>query len=524
MRVSIPSGIAAVLLLGVAVISLNHTSPSASAAEQLQEIVAANNAYKGWIHVQITAERRPDALPAGVPFPSKVEYHLNTKDGTHVSVRHIEGQREIALYSPARSEVVNFASRAGEIQIGSLTDDMARSFLHEAMIAPTNLGQWLELLKTQTGRAPQEVSRRRDGEDDRYDVVLFKDLAEAQAIGAKSNTVFPTSLTLWVEPASKRVVRMRYGEPISAMCQVSYGEPEIRDIYDLDVPRTAKVIDNRLAADLKTVMDRLDARVAKGFGDHVALVMSGDRTGAFLHVYASQGPKWLAMQYRIGKSPRSRLPDSAYGLLTVPADWPSVKPAELLGQIRQAAPTQYFIMDGDHGWAGWYDINKQSYPDARLIQAKERPSLIAQLSVAGEFIWPTRDTRNLLAPQVRGELLRDRDHPGLLGLKVERPAIAEQKNSRSENTTWFDPARDDMPVEKVWRLYGPDQKTVSIESRTAYLEYGRLANGQWYPTKWREDRIDSPQGRPATTSSDEYVLQIVPEMVLDSAWFVPPKR
>ena len=201
------------------------------------------------------------------------------------------------------------------------------------------------------------------------------------------------------------------------------------------------------------------------------------------------------------------------------------EPKTLLAQIQSGASLRYFIMDGDHGWAGWYDETSRSYPSARLVQAKERSVLISTVCLAAEHIWPSRATSSLGGSDVRGQLLQDKEHPKLLGIHVEQSpvATAEVHTNRSEKITWIDPARDDMPVEKTWRLYGRDQKTVSTETRTEYLDYARLPNGQWYPTRWRETTIQTLRKRPPVTSISQYNLQFIPDMHLDDAWFTPPK-
>jgi len=88
---------------------------------------------------------------------------------------------------------------------------------------------------------------------------------------------------------------------------VTYGPPEIHDIYDLGAPRTAKIVDERLKNDLKALTARLDQRALKGLGDYVALlcIYGQDDKGkidtdyGFVTLFAVKGDKWLAMEYRL---------------------------------------------------------------------------------------------------------------------------------------------------------------------------------------------------------------------------------
>lgn len=264
MRLSIPSGIAAIIMLAITVIWMGHASSTANAAEQLQEIVEASRDYKGWIHVQALIAK-PSHVPDGVvgPVPDKTEEHTNTVDGTQITIRYFGAQKEINYLSAIRGEILSYSSETGEIRIARLSDGLAKSIRDQATIAPSNLDQWLRLLKKQTGQPNPEISRRQEGATERYDVVLFKDPAEAKAVRDKTNTIFPSTLALWVEPVSKHVVKMQFGEPLNVSVSLSYGPPEIRDIYDLDVPHTAKIIDNRAASALEEPV-RNKAKTAEG--------------------------------------------------------------------------------------------------------------------------------------------------------------------------------------------------------------------------------------------------------------------
>ncbi len=536
MKIAIPSGIAAAVLLAVGLWLTVQTSQPVSAAEQLKEVVKVNTAYKGWIHV-VAKPQLSSTVPSAlkIRLPSLAHEHINTIDGTSVKVKEFKDERLIDFFSPPRKERITYSSKTGEIRIGSMSDEMCKAMAKSASTSPS-VSQYLAMLKKETGRDPYEVKRTRDGRTERYDIVPFKDAAEAKKCRAENSSFMSYSnLTVWVDPKSKLIQKLRIEqEGIIVVASFTYGEPVIKDIYSLGVPRDAKVIDSRLAQQVKVILDRLDGRAVKGFGDCVGVITvtgvlpdgrldAKERVG-FLHVYATNGDKWLANNYRIGK-PRSKRgwPASAFALAAPPKGWPRPDVKSLLRQIRHAATTRYVIINGSQGWMGW--SNPRSPPFARLIHPKEKTVRIADEGLGG-VIWPNNYRNGWQNPGVKVKAISDKTRGRrLIGLHVERAEQIDQGMGRRETILWLDPTRDDMPVEKTRRIYDGKGKTVTTEVRTQYLEFARLPNGQWYPTRWREERSQAPRnkkdGKPRI-SVQEYNLQIVPGMKLDDEWFTNP--
>ncbi len=93
-------------------------------------------------------------------------------------------------------------------------------------------------------------------------------------------------------------------------------------------------------------------------------------------------------------------------------------------------------------------------------------------------------------------------------------------DSRHERYYWFDPQRDDMPVEKQYLGYMKDGSTVEREWHSVYLDYAQLPDGRWYPTRWQEGT--SNHGENPYTSLTEFHLTFSTDIALEADWFTDP--
>ena len=130
MRIAIPTGIAAVLVIA-AVLFFSLQSPRhASAAEDLNAAVEATTAYKGWI--KLTAELPPGlkAPAPNPPLPAAFADYVCT-DGSFtcssaVDPMHPEnGQFEITLWSVPRNEIATYTPAANEIHLVGIAAALA---------------------------------------------------------------------------------------------------------------------------------------------------------------------------------------------------------------------------------------------------------------------------------------------------------------------------------------------------------------------------------------------------------------
>jgi len=508
----------------------------ATVAEQLQQVAEANSRYQGWVHIQVRFQQGM-SLPAGAgSVPTQAWEHTNTRDGTWAKVLEFDRRREVTLYLPASKAVARYNSKSGEIRWGDLTADIAKAMAETAATSPpATTASSLASFKKATGRDPAEIRRTDENRMERYDVTFFKDEQEARKFRKDHPQFGPlTGFTLWADRKTKLIQKLRLTQQgVSMIGIVSYGKPEIQGIYDLGVPRDAKVVDNRAGKDVAALLDRLDARAAKGLGKCVAIVTTNPTQNASatcdskVYLFAEGEDRWLIAEYFVGKCVKASAPESRT-LGVLPAGWPRPRLEGYLAQFKDAPPLRYLLRNGKRGWLGWgYNQKSRSYPNARALDPKEWPIMRA-IEGLGGTIWPNRWRLNLIgSSSARASLISDAKHAKLTGLRVQHLMPRENgRKERQEHVIWLDPARDDLPVESAWRVFDNDGKTVRLEVRRQYLEYARLANGQWYPLRWKYTRTQFPTRKQASTQPatrvTEYNLVVAPGMELGQEWFVNP--
>ncbi|MHC4631307.1 MAG: hypothetical protein ACYS9C_08535, partial [Planctomycetota bacterium] len=91
--------------------------------------------------------------------------------------------------------------------------------------------------------------------------------------------------------------------------------------------------------------------------------------------------------------------------------------------------------------------------------------------------------------------------------------------NRMEIIYWIDPARDDMPVETIARMFDKSHESITKERLTRYLNYASIRENQWYPTQWQKTNMDYSDESSKTIGITEYNLRIFPDMELDDWWF-----
>ncbi len=337
-----------------------------------------------------------------------------------------------------------------------------------------------------------------------------------------------------VDSEAKRVVSLRMegldgddGERlVSITMRLDYPATGPVDIYAFGVPRDARIIDTRPKADAKTVLDRLDARYKKGFGNYVGMITSTalDQDGkprmdrGNIQLYTQNGDAWFCLRYLVLSPELAKTKHRDMPKMDVPPGWPVPQIETVIQYAEDVLPWGFIVSDGERTWAGTYFPNKKSYVGAGEVKGPARqilPMSKARESLPGE-IWPSRLKLGLFGPNSKVELLTDDDRPGQIGLWVETVSYPTQTSKRRNvKIYWIDPSRDHMPVETIFRTYAKDDRTIEHEIRTQYLDYAQLPNGQRYPARWQVIR---------SHSVTEYHLQIIPDMELDEIWFTSPAQ
>lgn len=546
MRIALPTAIAAGL---IAAFSLWFFPPrTVSAAEQLQQVVDVAQAYKGWVHVTVVAptEMSPEMAKeiAKIPpdqIPVRMTYHSSTADGIAADVREFSKGSDVTFYSLPRHEVLTYDHTTNTIRAGTLTEAGMDS-IRQHVMSPTTVGDMLATLKKGGQREPLSVTSAPEGAATRIDVSFFPSKEAMLEYTKEHSDGTPRALTIWVN-ADKLMTRVRFEDSTSGTysADFTYGKPELHDIYDLGVPRTAKLVDNRLPAStgpdgaLTQLINRLDERCQKGFGNYAALQTSYDvnpdgtasTESGFVKVFAVQGNKWVIASYRLLSTPRSgRGPTPGTVLTQAPEGWPNPAPEKLLPLLLPAPPSEFWVWDGVKEFQGYFNINTGTFSDVISNEAKVVPHLLADLGLASSF-WPSHTELGTIGvSRVKKSLVQDAAHPKLLGIHTHEDADPKMgRDSTWDSTTWYDPARDDLPVEEQSSSTVENQPTLSSRYQTRYLEFAQLPDSkQWYPTHWQgtQDTTNRRTGQPATYVT-HYRLQILPALKLEDKWFQDPR-
>ena len=524
MKIGIPATLAATAAVVVAIMLMSGPAVrEATAAEKLDAVLKENSNYKGWIHIE----------QAGANTYSNT--HFNTVDNTLAMVgRDEKNEITVTYLSPKDKEVIRYDSKTNTLEKGDLGPIQAVAMAHSlhAQASPESI---IEDLRNKGTKL--KVERTTQGEMDLFTITLDQ---------PQNMKFYVSKLIVLTDPKSKLITEVReiYNDGEFCHTKYTYGPPEIKDIYSLPIPgekttidststslpttrravvdEHAKIVDNRSSPQTRKLIDQLEARVQKGFGDGMGVltrtpVKDGKlNTGlCFMEVFLLSGDDAFHAEYRLGTG-KNDIPS----LVGVPKGWPRPDAKDVLLAVRGASPRWYFLKQDEKAWGGEYDEETNNYTlDAfavtgmRLQMRKWR----AWEGVAG-VVWPSADAKSWSWTRTKIELLADKNHPGQQGLSVtkfsqERPEVLVQGF-----TWWVDSAKNDVPTEVTYRDFNPDDKTLRCESHTKYLEYAQLPDSRWYPTRWQETR--TLHGK--ETDVFEYNLQIFPGAEIDKAFFVKP--
>jgi hypothetical protein len=539
MRIGIPASIAACLLVAAGLWLV--PTRVASAAEQLQEVVATNQAYPGWVHAtMLPPTEMPQGLPPGVKIPARGIWHSNAAEGIAAEVKEFEKGADVTFYSTTRHEQLTYDHTTNELRAATLTD-LGMQAARQMAMSPTTVAEMLALRQKSTDRQPVSVKSTPEGNGTRFDVVFFNTQEELDAYAKKYGDGTPRAITIWVN-AEKFMTRVRFEDVPSRTytVDITYGKPEFHDIYDLGVPRDAKLIDKRLAPSpsnetLAQLSTRLKDRRQKGFGNYTAFVShydeNADGTAApdsgYFTIFAVKDAKWLIASYRLMSAPRPGRGQTPGTVLTqAPEGWPTPDLQKLLPILLQAPPTEFWVWDGKTGCQGSYDSNAGKMRAVTVIAGKVAPHEQEEMGLTGRWVWPIPSAlQQAILENIT--LLQDDTHPKLLGIRTHTdPDPKRGLETTGDSTIWYDPARDDVAVETDYQSVPTQGAPVpSTRSQTKYLEFAQLEGSKrWYPTHWQETYTSTnPRTRQAQTSTSHYRLQFVPTLKLADEWFQDPR-
>jgi hypothetical protein len=521
-KIAMPAGIAAAIAMSLSIVLFTIGQQPASAAEALAEIVEINQTYKGWVHVSTWSNNKK-----GGERKERYRIHHNTVDGTHISETIEDDYRGIVYKNPTLSQESWYRSDWNEIRICDLhpgeVDGQRRLVSINMYIS---IDKRLERYSTRLADDDiSNVRRTREGNLDRHEINwAYKSSSARPADEA------PQSITLWADPKSKLITQVRGFNGHDSV--YTYGEPFIASIYDLDVPRDAKVIANRLAGEVKQVIDRLDQRINRNFADGLAVMITTstrithgvEEKHNELCVFARRGDMFLRAEYDL-----SEPLDDRRSITPLPDGWPDPGSQSVVKFMRKYIPLHSTFYN--NGWKWRLIRNRQGIfmgPPSRSDPRNwrhdmTRPGMFEQLlawaNLAGE-VWQGRYRLNLYSPQTTMELIEN---------TTTRQTLRKMEISRGERAGWdeetyeFDPSRDDMPLsyEDKWFSRAVGNDTPVSEITTRWLEFAQLPDGRWYPTRWQKHMSHV---RINATAVKDVKLNIDPTVVLDEVWFTMPSQ
>jgi hypothetical protein len=343
----------------------------------------------------------------------------------------------------------------------------------------------------------------------------------------------PTETVVWADPQTKLIKkgRSKTGGEVSEF-SFTYGDPAIRDVYDLGVPRNAKVIDARPQKDVNELLARLTKRFEAGFGDYVAIVTNQGvdehgkpiESGGAICLEAKNGKAYVVNRYLVTdvtKAERGRNPKRKYG--KIPPGWPTPELEAALASMAEVSPTNFLVSDGVAAWQG-SEIEPGSFYafDLNGARGSQRVEMTTAQSFLPGRIWPTRIGLGAFGADAKLRVITDPAKPGLIALQVDQTyPDFDMKPRRVLKTYWLDPAKDDMPVERTHITYVGTTDREETRSDQKFGVYAKTAEGKWYPPEWTTiTTMYQPQ---ETIYRQTERVRIWPGKALEPRWFKRPE-
>ena len=522
--------IAICILIVCGILFVQYLPNSARANELLEEIAAINGRYIGWVHI------KPDNVPEFQDsFDQKLEslvLHVNPAENIAVSVMNFKDTTRVHWNS--ESDDMKYDGRTNQLRIspGTFKDEDVM-FQETDALTPWHVAQNLFMQPTFDAlvnliKYAKEVHYVKEDSYERFDVTFGKAIDSGS--GEDSSTLSsPANLVIWVDPESKLIQEceievIENEHVVSLLLTFSYDEPAIQDIYDLGVPLTASVVDNRPGADLAPILGRLENRVVQGFGNYTAVLTESIVTKdqnlkeKALSLFAQKDNASLYTRYPLSKS-------SPISEKMIIEKWPIPAIDDILSQAKDGVlPEIFFVSNGLKASHGMYEKTSASYRGLGEIVDGNKIDLNTIRFGLSAKVWPSQynigfDRREF---EEKVTLLHDENRPQEIGLHFESTSsestVAGGGIGRIETICWIDPARDDLIVEKDEKFYSPDSKTINFEQHTQYIDYSQI-NGQWYPTCWQTTFTHFSDGKLMPNATIEYNLFIYSDITLDDWWF-----
>jgi len=305
-------------------------------------------------------------------------------------------------------------------------------------------------------------------------------------------------------------------EQVITTATYDYPETGPRGIYEAGAPRDAKVIDLRIADDAKSLLNEVQQRYDRGYGDCIAMVLqswvSEDLTEEpwSIIMFRQSGQRYRMDLYFASDIKRfENLHDQ------IKDDWPDLTIEQVLSYERNEATERQSVYDGT------YTTNhlRNSRDDVTSNRHKGMIPLHYGDSI-NSLSWfePPIYGSSKPAFKVECELLEsDNEHEGLIGLRItklptslSRTMTQSSKDDFTRNDPvwtnsnfslyWLDPSRDYLVIEHI--VQESDSKTINLT-----LETKKTPSGQWYPSHIRQESTYTlPDGKQNVNRIDKRIF------------------
>ncbi len=484
----------------------------------------------------ISSRRRWSRGDGGTTVKS-ASLHLHPARGIRVKDTTFEGLRTVEwtdfslgvekTYDSASNSIITVDLPDDEKGADALTEKVDRELRTGKKATAWQIGQTLFAMPTLDGITALVdygwcgVSSARDGLNDRYILTFDRDRLEDPAEASKA------SLVLLVDHKSGLLQKWMATFPdVKLSLTFTYNDPVFRDISDVNIPADAKIGQRAHATsvDASAVLNRLDrlAHSDDALGTYTALITETCN-------YPAKSPPGRGMRL-FGRNNASQFHGFYRNETQAPflqnlSGWPVPDVAATVAAAADTVPDVTMVSDGTASWTGYAGPDGQVSWSPITPEDRKREPFDWGLTA---HIWPSRqliDFKHGSHIKIDIQALSSPDRPGQVGIQVDEsgPVIQTMQYGLIRYVWWLDPARNDVPVEKVSQSHDMDGRLL-IEEIKQSSEYSQLPSGLWYPTAWttQEIKYDS-DGQRHVACTRQARLQLVVGMSLPSAWFADPR-
>ncbi len=491
---------AVVLTIGIALMAL---SQKLAASEALDKVVRSSDEYPGWVTVTVTENSGETIIS-----------HWNWAKKVTAVVWRQGDQFRAEFASRASGKRFSYESQVQELRVSELR---LQNFMpSDRAKQKFTVSSFLDRMQFDAAGVELHVSQRQEGESLSFELSVPREKVSPRAIH---------KMTILADGRTRLVKRFRmHTDTETVNVSMSYVDPEILSVYDLGVPRNAKIAEVQ-HEEIETLLDALDKREAERFGDSVVLVTEttqfpGGRKSLRrkLWMMLSKEEAFYYACYQVGGARHSRQgvrPE--YMIVPVLDGWPRPSWSTAEGVLRLNAPSWYLVSDGIEMTHGTFQIDGEHLdkgPVRKLLWMRTNTYL-------GRDLWPCRENMYLIEDNpARGRVeLLSHPHRNVVGLRVWESVVG---HGLREHVWWFDRERNYVPIERTSQIdHVIDETRTTQTNHVRYVDYERLPNGTWYVSRWEKPNRDH-EGRLLSTVL--YQMQVFPKTDLGRDLFSSPHK